>query len=76
MLQGKVEVGCDEDNQRGLSKKSKVRVSEAIKCHAGDKNMSETNNERVGIPSYFSRAPSIPSIGNFSAPFVNLYPIS
>ena len=40
------------------------------------KNIIENNSERVGIPSSFSRAPSIPSIGNYYAPFVNLYPIS
>ena len=37
--------------------------------------MSEKNSKYVGIYSY-SRAQSTPSIGNVSAPFGNLYPIS
>ena len=38
--------------------------------------MIEKNYERVEIPSSLSRAPSITSIGDFSAPFGNFYPIS
>ena len=38
--------------------------------------MSEKNDERVGIPSYFSKSLSIPSIGDFSAPFGNFSPVT
>ena len=63
----------DEEKQSWWSKKSRVMGWGAVKVHSGEKNMSENNYERVGIPFYFSRATPIPSIGNSYAPFVDLY---
>ena len=53
-----------------------MRGLEAVKDHSGAKNISENKYECVGRPSSLSRAPSIPSIGGFSASFGNLCPIS
>ena len=53
-----------------------VRGWEYVKGLPGAKNMSKNKSDCVGISSSFSRAQSIPSIENFSAPFDNLYLIS
>ena len=65
-----------KEKRSWLLNESNVRVLEAVTFYAGAKNISETNYECVGSPSYFSRVPSITSIGNFYAPFGNLSPIS
>ena len=71
LWQGEGQVDRDEEKRSWLSKIIKVRGLEAVKLHSGEQNMIEKNSERVGSPSSFSIALSIPSIGNFSVVFGN-----
>ena len=73
---GEGKVDSDEDKRSWFSNQSKVRGWEDVKGRSGAKNMSENNSELFGSPLSLSRAPSTPPIGNFSAPYCNLSPIS
>ena len=76
LWQGQWWVDLEDDKQSWFSKKIKVRGWYSVKGYSGAKNMSEGNYEHVGSPYYFSRAALKPSIGNLSASFGNLSPIS